>query len=108
MNKNDLKKMIKAGMYIGGHGYNHVRFKNLTKKSQYKEIVLTLKFLKSIKAPIQDWIMCYPFGSYNNDSIKILKKKKSICAFTTKRGLVNLKKDNYFKFNRLDTNDLKI
>ena len=108
MNKIDLKKMIKSGMYIGGHGYNHVRFKNLTKNKLDKEIKLTFKFLKSIKAPTKDWIMCYPFGSYNNNSIKILKKKDSICAFTTNTGLVDIKKDNYFKLNRLDTNDIKI
>ena len=30
--------MIKSGMYIGGHGYNHIHLKNIDKVKQLKEI----------------------------------------------------------------------
>ena len=108
MTRNDLKKMIQCGMYIGGHGYNHVHLNNVNKKIQSKEINENIKFLKSIGAPIKDWIMCYPHGSYNNNLIKILKKKNCICALTTKKGFAKITKNNYFELKRFDTNDIKI
>ena len=108
MSKNDLKKLIKNGMYVGGHGYNHVHLKNLKKEAQLKEINKNLKFLKSLGISTKEWIMCYPYGSYNKNLKDILKKKRCLCAFTTNKGLVDIKKDNFYEFNRLDTNDIKI
>jgi len=108
MNKSDLKKMIKNGMYVGGHGYNHIHLENVDKDNQLKEINENMKFLKSIGSPTKNWIMCYPHGSYNKNLINILQKKDCMCAFTTKKGFSTIIKKNYFELNRFDTNDIKI
>ena len=107
MNKTDLKKMIKSGMYVGGHGYNHIHLKNVDKKNQLKEINENIKFLRSIGSPTNNWIMCYPHGSYNQSLINILKKKDCICALTTKSGFSDITENNYFELNRFDINDIK-
>ena len=52
--------------------------------------------------------MCYPFGSYNKNTIKILKEFNFKLALTTKRKIANFAKENKFELPRLDTNDIII
>ena len=48
--------------------------------------------------------MCYPYGSFDDNTISILKEKNCSYAFTTIPGIANLDKDR-FKLPRKDTND---
>tara|TARA_Y100000590_G_C15707161_1_gene1009053 strand:+ start:1539 stop:2468 length:930 start_codon:yes stop_codon:yes gene_type:complete len=107
MSLNQLKILKNNGMTIGGHGYKHLRMNLLSEKEQEKEIKKTINFLKifSIK---KNWIMCYPHGAYNPTTIKLLKKYKCSCAFTSNKGYTNINKNFLYKLNRLDTNDIKI
>ena len=45
MSKNDLKRLIQKGMYVGGHGSTHVRLNEISIENQRKEINSTIKFL---------------------------------------------------------------
>ena len=39
--------------------------------------ILAIIFLKEkVGAPTDNWVMCYPYGGYDNSVIEILKKKK--------------------------------
>jgi peptidoglycan/xylan/chitin deacetylase (PgdA/CDA1 family) len=101
----DIKELINNKMYVGGHGYDHVRLGRLNNKDQEKEIEKTIKFLKFIKAPIKNWLMCYPYGSYNLKTIEILKKKNCLGGLTVKVGNNDFAEDNLFELKRYDTND---
>jgi Predicted xylanase/chitin deacetylase len=101
----DIKELINNKMYIGGHGYNHLRLGKLNNEEQKKEISKTIDFLKYIKAPVNNWIMCYPYGSYNLKTIDLLRKKKCFAGLTVKVGTNNLAEDNLFELKRYDTND---
>ena len=105
MSFGDTKKLIHNGMYVGGHGYNHLWMNEENRKSQETEIELTLEFLKNVGAPIKKWIMCYPFGAYNSETLSLLKEKNCSAGLTIKIGANNLAKDNLFKLKRFDTND---
>ena len=48
--------------------------------------------------------MCYPYGSYNNYTLRILKKKKCSIGLTTKVGVANLSESKMLELNRYDTN----
>ena len=93
-------------MYIGSHGFDHYWLDKLSPKKQEREIELSIEFLKKLGAPTNNWIMCYPYGSYNESLIKILKKKNCKLAFTTKVDITNLCKENAYTLERLDTNDI--
>ena len=101
----EIKDMIKNGMTFGGHGYKHIRLGELDFKNQLSEINKMIIFLKKFKIN-KDWIMCYPYGSFNNDTISILKKKNCLYGFSADPGKSILNKKNIFKMNRYDTNDL--
>ncbi len=96
--------MKSEGMVIGSHTYNHYWLNTLTKKDQNKELDLSIKFLKDLNVKTKNWIMCYPYGAYNADTLSLLKSKNCSFAFTTKSGYSDLK-NNPFELMRKDTTE---
>ena len=105
LTKKEIKEMIKNGMFFGGHGYRHIRLGELDYSNQKKEIDKMVKFLKTCDIK-KNWVMCYPYGSYNKDTVSILSKKKCIMSFSASSGRSFLIKKNLFNMNRFDTNDI--
>ncbi|MDE4907287.1 polysaccharide deacetylase family protein [Methanogenium marinum] len=105
MNIDQLRCMVRNGMYIGSHGYDHYWLDKLPREKQESEIDLSLKFLTKIGVNIDEWIMCYPYGSYNDSLIDILKEKNCKIAFTTRVDIAMLNRSNALSLERLDTND---
>ena len=105
MNKEDLVKLTSEEMYLGSHGYRHYWLEKLNYKEQEKDINQSLEFLKEVGLDMKNWVMCYPFGSFNSDTIKILNEKKCVYGFTTKEGVADIKMDN-LTLPRVDTNEL--
>ena len=102
----DTAKLVEAGMYIGSHGYKHTWLNKGTVDEQKREIDLSLEFLKSIGAPTDNWVMCYPYGAYNDDTLSILGSKKCAIGITTKVGFADFKTSSLLELARFDTNDL--
>ena len=102
----EIQEMINNGMTIGGHGYKHLRLGELSYKNQLTEINLMLHFLKKFNIK-KKWIMCYPYGSFNNDTKKILNKKDCLFAFSATPGRSLLNKKNTLSIKRYDTNEFK-
>lgn len=105
MSLEETKKLVMSGLYVGSHGYRHLWLNKETNNSQENEIDLSLNFLKEIGSPTKDWIMCYPYGAYNADTLSILKRKNCCVGLTTKVGMVELRRDNLLELSRFDTND---
>ena len=107
MNEWHYKTMLKHGMHIGGHGYDHYWMEKLSPEEQNSEVSKTFGFLKNLGVNEDYYSYCYPFGSYNDETIKVLKKNSFRCAFTTEVDTIKIDKDlNPFVLPRLDTNDL--
>ena len=104
LNKNEVSQLIDEGMLIGSHTYNHYWLNTLNRKEQNKEIDLSVKFLKSLNLKTENWIMCYPYGAYNKDTISLLKSKNCSFAFTTKSGESDLMNEPY-ELKRKDTTE---
>ena len=108
MSTDQIKCMIRNGMYIGAHGYHHYWLNSLPKESQEREVDLSLQFLKEIYSSVDSWVMSYPFGAYDDTLINILKKKGCSLAVTTETNIAQLSKENAFTLQRLRTNDLPV
>ena len=104
LNINQLKIMKKLGHEIGNHSLNHYWLSKLSKSDQHDEINENLKFLRKYKLIKNKWTMCYPYGDYNFDTLKILKKLKCSRALSTTVGSVN-KRSKILELPRLNTND---
>ncbi len=104
----NIKEMIKYGMHFGSHGYNHEWWSKLAKEKQEKEIVKSIKFLKQIGVKKNNLSVCYPFGSFNNHTISILKKYSFKFGLTTSQQEIDLSNiENFLTLPRYDTNYFK-
>ena len=107
MNINQVRFMRKNGMFIGSHGFDHCWLGTLDEVAQKKEIELSLNFLHDKKCSnSNDWVMCYPYGSYNDSLLSVLKKKGCIAGLTAESRIADISRDNLLTLPRLDTNDL--
>mgnify|MGYP001244783158 CR=1 FL=1 len=105
MNIEDLKDLIRNGMFIGSHGSTHRWLNKLSDEEQIKEIKSSLEFLEEVGVRLIDWIMCYPFGGYNEQTISITKKLGAAIGVTIEARTACIGTDNPLKLPRLDTND---
>lgn len=101
----DTKELVNNGMYVGSHGCRHVWLDKESKSGQLDEINLSLKFLEKLGACTNDWIMCYPYGAYNDDTLSILESNNCAIGLTTEVGFANLNKSKMLELSRFDTND---
>jgi len=106
MTPNQLRVMSAGGMYIGSHGYEHHWLGELSPDEAARDVRKSLRFLESIDVPTDEWIMCYPYGSYDDNTISVLRDLGCSAAVTTESRVADIEKDNVFTLPRLDTNDL--
>ncbi len=106
MSVDQLQCLQRHGMYIGSHGYNHYWLDHLDGEKQEEEINSSLEFLKILGGDVNKWIMCYPYGVYNESLLDLLKRKGCQVGLTTRVDLARLDLDNPLTLPRLDTNDL--
>tara|TARA_B110000977_G_scaffold199729_1_gene287981 strand:+ start:2374 stop:3279 length:906 start_codon:yes stop_codon:yes gene_type:complete len=105
MSVEEVRELVRNGMYVGSHGSMHYWLDKITLEEQEKDIKQSLKFLDSVGASTKDWVMCYPYGAHNVDTIKLLKRFEAALGITTEVRVANLTADNPYKLPRLDTND---
>ncbi len=105
MTAEQLNCMVRNGMYVGSHCYDHVWLDSLNEQEQEYQIDLSLKFLNQIGAPIDNWVMCYPHGGYNLVTKNILERKGCALGLTVNNGAWLLDRHNKYEVPRFDTND---
>lgn len=106
VNIEQLKHMSKNGMYIGSHGYDHYWLNTLEINDQEREIYMSLKFLQEIGCNLNNWVMCYPHGAYNDLLLSVLGNLNCAVGLSTMVGIADLNTDNPLTLPRLNTNDL--
>lgn len=106
MSTDQIACLQKNNMYIGSHGYDHYWLDSISEAAQKEEIDLSLKFLGKVGSDTQRWIMCYPYGAYNESLLTLLQERNCLVGLTTKVGIADLKQNDPLTFPRLDTNDL--
>ena len=105
LNHHQISEMIDFGMHFGSHGKSHFWFNSLNLKQQEFEIKESIKFLDSLYKKNYLLTMCYPYGSFNKETLSLMKKYKFKLGLTTIPKIFNTSKDNVLLIPRLDTND---
>ena len=83
----------------------HFRLDKISVKKQKEDIIKSLSFLEDVGIRTKDWIMCYPYGAYNNSTLSLLKELGASIGITYKEKIADLSTDNPFTLPRFDTND---
>ncbi len=105
MSCEELKVLVDDGMYVGSHGASHLWLDKYDKKDQKTDIQNSLYLLEEVGAPTSEWVMCYPYGAYNSDTIEIIKSLSCSIGITTKPEVASLVLDDRYQLPRLDTKD---
>ena len=105
LNRDQISEMIDCGMHFGSHGKSHFWFNSLDQEQQEFEIKESIKFLNSIYKKDFLLTMCYPYGSYNENTLSLMKKYNFKLALTTVPKVYNSLVDDIHKIPRFDTND---
>jgi len=100
----DIKVLIENGMYVGSHGLNHEWLSKKTYSEQLLDINLSLEFMEKIGIKTKNWIICYPYGSYNNDTLEILKSKNCAIGLKSSSGIASLDRSKMLELVRFDCN----
>ena len=102
-----VQELAGAAMDVAGHGYEHKRLELLDEPDQATEIGRTLGFLALAGVDGSGWAMCYPYGSRNATTLRLLREAGCALAFTVDPR-VAAPTDNLLELPRLDTNDLPL
>jgi peptidoglycan/xylan/chitin deacetylase (PgdA/CDA1 family) len=69
----DVQTLAENGMEIGSHGHSHEWLAEMTLEGQRNELTNSFMHLVSVVNDGKSRSMCCPFGSYNDDTLSILR-----------------------------------
>lgn len=104
LNEEQISTMKRHGMFIGIHGYDHYWLGHLPEEQMKQDISKALEVMSPF-IDKNEWVMNYPYGSYNEEVINYIKGQGACLGLTTDVQVAHLSKDNLFKLPRLDCND---
>ena len=94
ISKENLKEISNDGHQIGLHSHNHpYEMKDLSYEKQFKEYSKNFEILKKITGH-SPYSVAYPLGSYNQDSINVMKKLKIKLGFSSSSTIVDKNKNS--------------
>ena len=106
MNKTHIKEMVQNNMHFGIHGYTHFRLGLLSYEKQKNEIIKSINSFKKINLNTEDLSICYPYGSYNKDTLNLIKKYNFKFGLTLNINSINKRNINkIFELPRFDCKD---
>ena len=106
LNKKNIIEMKNNKMFFGIHGFNHKRLAKLNYSDQNDEILKSIKEFKKLNFKTEDLSICYPYGSYNQMTIEVIKKYNINFGLTIKVNYINKKNlSNIYELPRYDCND---
>lgn len=95
MTAEELKEMHEAGMVIGNHTHIHLPLALYASDAQYTDILAAQGVIRKAIGE-QPTVFSYPYGSYNQDTLEILREQGYRLGFTT---------DSLLEVGRIDCKD---
>ena len=99
LSKAAIKEMSNYGIDIESHTITHPKLDTLSYEHQLRELEGSKKILEDITGK-KVTAIAYPFGNFNDNTIKAAKNAGYILGFTTNRGFSD-RNDNKLKLDRI-------
>lgn len=104
MSIDQIKLMKRSGMEFALHGYGHYWLEKLSYEEMKNDITKSLDLFQDVIDP-NNWVMIYPYGSYNDRVTSYIAGIGCKTGFTTEFRIADLETDSPLLLPRLDTND---
>lgn len=104
MTSDQIRTLKRHGMFIGVHGYDHYWLGNLSTKHMKEDITKALEIMDEF-IDSKEWVMNYPYGSFNDDVLKFIGENGACLGLTTEVRVAELGIDPVLQLPRLDCND---
>ena len=104
MSLDQIRSLKRHGMYIGVHGYDHCWLGELTSEEMQKDISMGLDSISEF-IDQKEWVMNYPYGSYNDETVKYARDNGAIIGLTIEENIADLSQNSSLLLPRLDCND---
>jgi len=103
----EVVQMAEAGINFGMHTHTHPHLPELSLQEQREEIDKSIQILTEHLGNLlsEHLFFAYPYGEYNQDTLKILKQLKIKFAFTVE-AIINTTQTNYLELGRVGINGL--
>ena len=108
MSEDQLKCMIRHGMIVGSHGYDHFWLSSISRERQEAELRQSLAFLHELGVDDRTLSIGYPYGDYNDETLSLAKDMGFKLGFTCQVEIASTslgKSTDSLIIPRLDTND---
>lgn len=104
MSMDQIRTMQRHGMTFGIHGYDHYWMNRLSEQALREDLTRALDVFDGIIDP-QNWTNCYPYGSCDDDVIRISKSLGAVSGLGVRVAAFHPGEDDIFRIPRMDTND---
>lgn len=101
----ELRQLHRAGVTLGAHTRTHPMMHRIPLEEAWKEAVGALDDLETRIGKVPP-IFAYPGGGFSDDVVNILDKEGFALAFTTVRGLNDLRSADRLRLRRLNVGQL--
>lgn len=101
-----LRLMVGSGMHVGSHGDSHFWLGHMAKEDQERDLDRSLELLAAVGMDKSLRTLCYPFGSFDQQTLDLLPAKGFRAAVTTEVRLADVAASQRYLLPRLDTNHL--
>lgn len=73
LNENQLREIFDCGNELAVHGHNHLKWAEIEKSKLKEDIIINIEALEKITGKRMIGL-AYPYGSYNDEVIKVVKE----------------------------------
>lgn len=101
----DIQEMADYGFSFGYHGYKHFHYGLKSYDEQKDDLMKTITVFKDLNIYNKYSSFCYPYGSYNPNTLNLLLEFGINYAFTCEVRDFNQNSDSRLLIPRYDTND---
>lgn len=105
MSSDSIKEMSDYGIDIQGHTITHPHLSELPYEEQLKEVKESREFISNITGK-DVFAFAYPYGDFNDDTLKAVQEAGYSMAFTIKNGKAD-REDGLLTLNRIYVNSLE-